>query len=138
MKIGKDSVVMGNVPQNIEVGEGCVVIGPTDARGNTIINQPMAIGRNAQAGTNSIAIGAGANAGEGFNLVAAIHELSNLAQQSNNLHAVGHLSEISGELKKAVPDKSLILKSWDAVKAAGSIDGAYNLVAKVSQVLASL
>jgi hypothetical protein len=138
MKIGKDSVVMGNVPQNLEVGDGSVVIGATDARGNTIINRPMAIGRNAQAGTNSIAIGAGANAGIHSNLVAAIHELSKLAQQSNDSQAVAHLGAISGELNKSAPDKSFILKSWDAVKAAASLDGAYSLLAKISLAIASL
>ena len=50
MKIGKDTVVIGNVSPNTEVGDGSVVIGPIDANGNTIINQPMAVGRNAQAG----------------------------------------------------------------------------------------
>ena len=63
MKIGKDSVVIGNVPSNIQVGDGSVVIGATDSRGNTIINQPMAVGRGAQAGPGSIAIGAFADAG---------------------------------------------------------------------------
>jgi len=61
--IGDDAVVMGNVPSTTKVGNGSVVIGPTDAHGNTIINQPMAVGHNAQAGPNSIAIGAGAGAG---------------------------------------------------------------------------
>jgi hypothetical protein len=64
MKIGKDAVVMGNVSPDTEVGDGSVVIGPIDAQGNTII-QPMAVGRNAQAGPQSIAIGA--SAGAGFN-----------------------------------------------------------------------
>ncbi len=63
MKVGNDSVVMGAVPPNLEVGDGSTIIGPTDANGNTIITQPMAVGRNAQAGSNSIAIGAGAHAG---------------------------------------------------------------------------
>jgi len=63
MKTGKDSVVIGNVPPNSEVGEGSVVIGATDANGNTIINQPMAVGRGAKAGKNSISIGAYASAG---------------------------------------------------------------------------
>jgi hypothetical protein len=34
-----------------------------DAHGNTIINQPVAVGRGAYAGPGSIAIGAGAGAG---------------------------------------------------------------------------
>lgn len=131
-------MVMGNVPANLEVGEGCVVIGATDERGNTIINQPMAIGRNAQAGPNSIAIGAGANAGGGINLVAALHELSALAQESNNQHALMELNSILVELNKSQPDKSLILKAWEGVKALGAIDGAHTILAKVSVALAAL
>ena len=138
MKIGKDSVVMGNVPSNLEVGEGCVIIGATDERGNTIINQPMAVGRNAQAGPNSIAIGAGANAGGGINLVAALHELSTFSQQSNNQQALSELAKILSELNKAQPEKSIILKAWDAVKASGSINGAHALLSKISIAIAAL
>ena len=132
MKIGKDSVVMGNVPSNLEVGEGCVIIGATDKRGNTIINQPMAVGRNAQAGPNSIAIGAGANAGGGINLVATLHQLSTFAQQSNNQQVLTEVTKILSELNKPQPNKSVILKAWEAVKALGSINGAHTLLSKIS------
>ena len=135
MKIGNDSVVMGNVPQNLEVGEGSVVIGPTDANGNTILNRPMAIGRNAQAGPTSIAIGAGANAGSDFNLAAAIHELLSLAKQSHNAQAQSHLGAIADELTKPDPDKSLIHRSWEALKVAGTIDGAYSLLSAITSFL---
>ena len=63
LTVGDDSVVMGNVPPGTKVGKGSVVIGPTDNRGNTILNTPMAVGRDARAGPGSIAIGAGAGAG---------------------------------------------------------------------------
>lgn len=63
MKVGKDSVVIGNIPSDSHVGDGSVVIGATDSRGNTNINQPMAVGRRAQATPGSIAIGAFARAG---------------------------------------------------------------------------
>ncbi len=62
-QIGADAVVIGNVPSTARIGNGSVVIGATDARGNTILTQPMAIGHGAQAGPGSIAIGAGAGAG---------------------------------------------------------------------------
>jgi hypothetical protein len=61
LEVGSDSVVMGKVTG--KVGDRSVVIGATDDKGNTIINTPMAVGNNAQAGPNSIAIGAGADAG---------------------------------------------------------------------------
>jgi hypothetical protein len=72
METGKDSVVIGNVPSNIRVGEGSVVIGATDANGNTIINQPMAVGRGAKAGKNSIAIGAFAGASHNEEMLSKI------------------------------------------------------------------
>jgi hypothetical protein len=85
MKIGKDAVVMGNVPPSAQIGDGSVVIGPTDSHGNTIINQPMAVGRGAQAGPGSIAIGAFAGAGVAQALQADLQQLAELvAKQSNN------------------------------------------------------
>ncbi len=62
LTVGEDSVVMGKVPPNTNVGNGSVVIGATDDKGNTIINTPMAVGRNAHVGTGSIAIGANSGA----------------------------------------------------------------------------
>ena len=98
MKIGKDAVVMGNVSPDTEVGDGSVVVGPTDANGNTIINQPMAVGRNAQAGPQSIAIGAGANASAGFNLEAALHEIEAIAKQNNDTNVLNELAKVVSEL----------------------------------------
>ena len=138
MKTRKDSVVMGNVSSNLEVGEGCVIIGATDECGNTIINRPMAAGRNAQAGPNLIAIGSGANAGGGINLGAALHELSSFSQQSNNQQASIELAIILCELNKAEPEKSINLKAWKAVKALGFINGAPALLPKTSTAIAAL
>jgi hypothetical protein len=72
VKVGKDSVVMGNVGDRANVGDRSVVIGATDSRGNTVLNKPMAVGHGAKAGVGSIAIGAGANAGVAASLPAAI------------------------------------------------------------------
>jgi len=62
LEIGDESVVMGNVSSG-RVGNRSVVIGPTDNRGNTIVNQPGAYGYGAHAGPGSIAVGAYAGAG---------------------------------------------------------------------------
>jgi hypothetical protein len=62
MEVGKDAVVMGKVPATARIGDGSIIIGPTDANGNITLTAPMAVGRNAHAGPNSIAIGAGAGA----------------------------------------------------------------------------
>ena len=138
MKIGKDSVVIGNVSPNTEVGDGSVVIGPTDANGNTIINQPMAVGRNAQAGPQSIAIGAGANAGAGFNLVAALREIEAIARQNNATEVLSDLAKVISELSKPQSNKSVILKAWEAVKAAGSLNGAHALLEKITTALTAM
>jgi len=72
MQVGKDSVVIGNVPSHIHVGDGSVVIGATDANGNTIINQPMAVGYGARAGKDSISIGAFSGAGHDEEMLSKI------------------------------------------------------------------
>jgi hypothetical protein len=61
--VGNDSVVMGNVPPTARVGDRSVVIGATDANGNTILTRPMTVGHNAHGGPNSIVIGADAGGG---------------------------------------------------------------------------
>jgi hypothetical protein len=63
LSVGNDSVVIGRVAPQTSVGEGSVIIGPTDSNGNTVISGSMAIGHNASAGEGAIAIGAGAVAG---------------------------------------------------------------------------
>jgi hypothetical protein len=63
VEVGDDSVVMGRHNAK-RVGDRSVVVGPTDDKGNVILNQPMAIGHNAQAGPGSIAIGSNASAGD--------------------------------------------------------------------------
>ena len=64
--VGKDSVVVGNIPDGSKIGDSSVVVGPTDANGNTILNKGgMAIGKGAKADATSIAIGENANAGGG-------------------------------------------------------------------------
>lgn len=135
MKIGKDSVVMGNVPADLEVGEGCVIIGATDNRGNCIINQPMAVGRNAHAEPGSIAIGAGAGAGTSLNLVAALKSLSEIARNANDHQLQHELAKIMSEFSSSTPSKSVIHKSWEIVKSAATLNGAHALLAKISATL---
>jgi hypothetical protein len=88
MKIGKNSVVMVLVSPDLEVGEGCVIIGPTDERGNTIIDKSMAVGHGAQAGPDSIAIGAFSGAGtlqqSNIDLRSLAHELETLRTVMRN------------------------------------------------------
>lgn len=138
MKLGKDNVIIGNVPEDLEAGDGNVVIGPTDAHGNTIINKPMAAGRGAMADSSSIAIGAGARAGTTVTLGEAIKQLIDIAKAAQDKQSVTLLNIIDTELDKEEPDKSVILRMWDAVQAAASIGGAHSLVQAVTTFLLGL
>jgi len=140
MKTGKHSVVIGNVPNNSDIGEGSVVIGATDARGNTILNQPMALGFGAKAGPNSIAIGAFAGAGvqdPAFPecMKNAIAELLHFAVQQQNNELLVAIQKLSDELKPDKPVMSLVLKAWKGVEALATIDGASNVLTEASTAL---
>jgi hypothetical protein len=61
--MGNNNTLVGVSPP-ASLGNGNTIVGPTDTRGNTIINQGgTAIGAGACADGTSVAIGAGANAG---------------------------------------------------------------------------
>jgi len=61
--IGSNNTMV-NVPTPANMGSGNTFVGPTDSNGNTIFNRGgTAIGAGAQADSTSIAIGAGAHAG---------------------------------------------------------------------------
>lgn len=133
IKTGKDSVVMGNVEG--EVGEGSVVIGPTDSQGNTIINQSMAVGRGASAGPGSIAIGAGASAGS--ELFQLIKELKLDPAVREDAALLGRIDELHEELKKSSPDRSKVLRLWEIIHASATIGGAIGLVEKIGGLIFS-
>jgi Pyruvate/2-oxoacid:ferredoxin oxidoreductase gamma subunit len=140
MKIGKDSVVIGNVPAHLEVGDGSVIIGATDANGNTIINQPMAVGRGARAGLSSIAIGAFAGAGVSSSadeLAADLQRLGALIAQQNNEALATGFEKLRTELARPAPSRSGVMSAWEVVKAAGAINGAHGLLLKISAGLVS-
>lgn len=142
MKRGNDSVIIGNVPAWVEVGDRSVVIGPTDAHGNTIINTPGAIGYGASAEQGSIAIGAFANAGGGQLLFpdaikAELLELVSLATQRQNAYALMALQQISNELQKQTPAASIIHRAWAGVQALADIEGAQGLLSKAAVALFS-
>ena len=143
MKIGKDSVVIGNVPTDAQVGDGSVLIGATDARGNTILNQPMAVGRGAQAGPGSIAIGAFAGAGvTQRQIVEALQEdlqqYAKLVSARQDEALSREFEKLKVELQQPAPNKSAVLKAWEGVKALGNINGAHTLLVKISSGLAML
>ena len=137
MKIGKDAVVIGHVPAHTEVGDGSVIIGATDSHGNTIINQPMAVGRGATAGPGSIAIGAFAGAGLlplSSALVADVHQLAELVAQQNSAIISSEFEKFRAELAQDNPRRSAVMGAWEGVKAAATINGAHALLLKLSEL----
>lgn len=134
INVGKDSVVIGNVIGDI--GDGSVVIGPTDNQGNVILNQPMAVGRNAHAGPGSIAIGAGAGAGSDFTMV--FNELGNIIQASGNQEHIEMFSELLKELNQPQKDAPKITKLWNVIAGLSDLGGAANLIMQASAYIKSL
>jgi hypothetical protein len=60
---GSDNTVIGTAP--CHMGDGNTIINQADANGNVILNRGgLAVGRGACADSTSIAVGAGANAGQ--------------------------------------------------------------------------
>jgi hypothetical protein len=137
VKIGKNSVVIGKVPSNLSIGEGSVVVGPTDDRGNTILNQPMAVGFGAKAGLNSISIGA--FAGSGLKSPAfpdcinyELTELLLFATQHQNKALLVELKKLSDELKPDKPTRNVVSEAWAGVEKLTQLAGAYDLVTRAS------
>ena len=140
MKTGKHSVVIGNVSGHSDIGEGSVVIGATDANGNTIINTPMAVGYGAKAGLGSIAIGAFAGAGLpdlSFppQLRTELEGIVELAIQQGNQPLIAAIEKLATELRQPEPKRGAILGAWEGVRSLAAINGAYNLLAQASTAI---
>lgn len=134
VNVGKDSVVIGNVSGN--VGDGSVVIGPTDNRGNTVLNQPMAVGRNAQAGPGSIAIGAGAGAGSDIAML--FHELGKVIESVNDPSLAQTFVDLCSELNKQQKDKTKISRLWGTIEKSAALGGFVNLITQAAAFIGSI
>lgn len=134
LRVGKDAVVIGKVSG--DVGDGSVVIGPTDDKGNVILRGTMAAGRGAYAGPNSIAIGAGAGAGAAVGH--AFLEIGNLIQSSGDHVLIQNFADLRIAINSDNKDKPLIQRLWDTVKSAAVLNGAAGFVIQVSTFIASI
>jgi hypothetical protein len=131
IKVGKDAVVIGDVSG--EIGNGSVVIGPTDDRGNTTLNQPMAVGRGAKASRGSIAIGAGASAGsELFHLIDALRSVPEI---KGDEALVSTIEAFKAELRKPTPVLETVNKLWSIIQASATAGGALSLVQQIGKML---
>jgi hypothetical protein len=135
LTVGIDSVVIGNVSG--DVGNGSVVIGPTDNRGNTIINTPMAVGRGAFAGPGSISIGAGAGAGAGASLPFLVNQLSDVVALTNDPQIVGNFNELVAELagENGSPDKSKAQSILDNLRTLATLNSVWTLIDRIKDIL---
>ena len=135
LNVGIDSVVIGNVAG--DVGNGSVVIGPTDNRGNTIINTPMAVGRGAFAGPGSIAIGAGAGAGTGASLPFLVNQLSDAVAQTNDPKITARFNELIAELagENGTLDKTKARSILDQFRNLATLNGVWGLIDRISGLL---
>ncbi len=133
LKTGKDSVVIGDVTG--EIGEGSVVIGATDSRGNTIINRPMAVGRGAHAGLGSIAIGADASAGSDlFHLIEALKAIPEIQVDSALLSTIDNFHS---ELRKPTRNPETVNSLWSIIQTSATVGGALTLVQQIGALLFS-
>jgi hypothetical protein len=132
--VGDDSVVMGNISGC--VGHRSVVIGPTDDRGNTILNQSMAVGHNAHAGQGSIAIGANAGAGSEIGVVFA--EIGKIIEATGDQALISAFSGLCLALNSPQKDKSTITRLWDTIKTSAALNGSIELVLKATKWIATL
>lgn len=135
LKVGRDSVVMGDVTG--EVGDGSVVIGATDENESTILNTPMAVGRGAFAGPDSIAIGAGAGAGSGAQLPFLVNQLSDAVAATGDDAIVARFNDLIAELsgENGQPNKQKATSIMEQLRNAGALNGALALMEKVQELI---
>lgn len=141
MKIGKDSVVIGQVPEGLQVGDRSVYVGATDANGNSVLREG-AYGYGARAGKGSLAVGAQASAGSSASaqahseLLQALAEMLALQQQrdgaNRELHAAIHalIAELQGGRSK-----SKIQQLWAAVNQGAVFEGGLQLADRAGRLL---
>jgi len=143
-KIGDETVVMGRV-SNIDIGDRSVCVGATDNKGNTILNQPMAVGYKAYAGTNAIAIGA--YAGAGCNLIDnLLNSIENLVSGADDRSLSDDFNLLKIEIKSGKKSNQEISSSLDnflnkcknAISASATAVTLIELICKLREIYQSI
>ncbi len=128
LNVGIDSFVIGNVTG--DVGNGSGVIGPTDDRGNTVINTLIAVGRRAFEGPGCLAIGAGAGSGAGASLAFLINQLSDAVALTNDPQVIDKFNELISELEgaKGTVDTAKARSILDHFRNLATLNGVRSLI----------
>ncbi len=136
LKVGRNSVVMGNVVG--EVGDGSVVIGATGDRGNVILNTPMAVGRGAFAGPESIAIGAGAAAGVGAQLPFLVNQIADAVAVAGDDAIAARFNELVAELagENGKPNKEKAMSIMEYLRNVAALNGVWALIERLQLLIA--
>jgi hypothetical protein len=121
MKVGHESVVIGQVAAGATIGDRSVVIGATDSNGNTVIREG-AYGYGAKARPGAVAIGAHANAASHEN--GDIEVLRGLVEAlSLALERSGKQGELAEELRTEVEALKTQASSpkpkWEVISSTG-------------------
>lgn len=121
MKVGRDSVVMGQVAADATIGDRSVVVGATDSSGNTII-RGGAFGYGAKASPGSVAIGAYANATSNANgeneVLKNLVEALSLALERSSMQ--GELAEeLRAEVATLKAQASSPKPKWEVINSTG-------------------
>lgn len=133
LNVGDDSVVIGQVTGT--VGDGSVVIGPSDDHGNVILNQAMAVGRGAFAGPDSIAVGAGAGAGSQAQLPYLVHQLAEAVKTTGDDTIAVQFYELVAELGKDRPDTQRATSILQVLRNAAALSGAWSLLDRIARFI---
>lgn len=130
--IGDDNVIIGNRIGR-RIGSRNVIIND-----NTILNRTdrTAIGHNAKAGLNSIAIGSGAGAGSDLFLL--LNQLKEIVSENNDPKTAKEISSLISELKEHPKNKSKIKTLWDSIKVVVTIGSATKLIAEITTIIGQL
>lgn len=121
MKVGRDSVVIGQVAAGATIGDRSVVVGATDLNGNTIIREG-AFGYGAKASPGSVAIGAHAHATSSANCdIEALNALVGALGLALERSAMqGELAaELRAEVATLKAQASSPKPKWDVINSTG-------------------
>ncbi len=124
---GDDNVILGNRSVN---GSGNVIIDATNLNGNTILNRPMIIGKNAKGGPHDIVIGA--NAGSGSDLFLLLDQLEKIADNKKN---ITDIQGLLSELKAPQKNKSRVRNLWRGIEKPVTTGNAIELVRKIISLI---